>query len=226
MEGTRLRILQLLQKNGNDTVDGLAKAIGLAPATIRRHLDILQRDRFVAFQEVRKKTGRPEYSFFLTEEGQEALPKDYDQLLSLVIEELGRLTADDTRGRDGGQLLNLVFERLSGRVWSKYERQVNGKDLRARLDTLLRLLAQEDFFPEAEVVDDRLRIRLLNCPFRVVALQNKAVCAFDSNLISAMLDVDVIRESCIHDGDSGCIYTASLGAADAERLSPTKAAQG
>ncbi|MCI0438724.1 MAG: ArsR family transcriptional regulator, partial [Chloroflexi bacterium] len=225
MEGTRLRILQLLQKNGNDTVDGLAKTIGLAPATIRRHLDILQRDRFVAFEEVRKKTGRPEYSFYLTEEGQEALPKDYDQLLSLVMEELGRLTAEDTRGRDGGQLLNLVFERLSGRMWSRYERQVNGKDLRARLDTLLRLLEQEDFFPEAEIVEDRLRIRLLNCPFRVVALQNKAVCAFDSNLISAMLDVDLTRESCIHDGDSGCIYTACLDAADAERLSASKVAQ-
>ena len=33
MEGPRLRILQLLQKNGADTVDGLARAIGLAPAT-------------------------------------------------------------------------------------------------------------------------------------------------------------------------------------------------
>ena len=74
MEGTRLLILQLLQKNNSDTVEGLAKAIGLAPATIRRHLDILQRDRFVAFEEIRKKTGRPEYSFFLTHDGPETLP--------------------------------------------------------------------------------------------------------------------------------------------------------
>ena len=72
MEGPRLRILQLLQKNTNDTVGGLAQAIGLAVATIRRHLDILRRDPLVAFEEVRKKTGRPEYSFFLTEDGQEA----------------------------------------------------------------------------------------------------------------------------------------------------------
>ena len=69
MEGARLRILQLLQKHSNDTVEGLANAIGLAPATIRRHLDILQRDRLVTFEEVRKRTGRPEYSFYLTEGG-------------------------------------------------------------------------------------------------------------------------------------------------------------
>ena len=52
MEGTRFKILQLLQSNGNQTVDALATNIGLAPATIRRHLDILQRDRFVDFREV------------------------------------------------------------------------------------------------------------------------------------------------------------------------------
>ena len=89
MEGTRLRILQLLQKDGHATVEGLATGIGLAPATIRRHLDILQRDRLVGFDEVRKRTGRPEYSFYLTEDGQESLPKDYDRLLAMVVDEIG-----------------------------------------------------------------------------------------------------------------------------------------
>ena len=140
MEGTRLRILQLLQKNGNDTVDGLAQAVGLAPATIRRHLDILQRDRLVAFQEVRKKTGRPEYSFYLTEGGQEALPKDYDLLLSMMIQELAGLNVGETDGKDGNSILALVFQRLSNNVWSKYEGEVSGKDLEYRLATLLRLL--------------------------------------------------------------------------------------
>ncbi len=37
---------------GSVTVDELAKDIGLAPATIRRHLDILQRDQLAAFEQV------------------------------------------------------------------------------------------------------------------------------------------------------------------------------
>lgn len=208
MEGTRLRILQLLQKNGRDTVDGLAHSIGLAPATIRRHLDILQRDRLVAFEEVRKRTGRPEYSFFLTNEGQEALPKDYDQLLTLVIQEVAALTTEDTRDRNGEQVLGLVFQRLSRRVSDRYEGQLAGKDMEHRLSILVQVLKEQDFFPEAEVVEGTLRIRLLNCPFRSVALQNNSVCAFDSNLISTMLDLRLTQEACIHNGDSGCIYKA------------------
>ena len=211
MEGTRLRILQILQKSGNDSVERLAKSIGLAPATIRRHLDILQRDRLVAFQEVRKKTGRPEYSFYLTEDGQEALPKDYDLLLNMIIRELSELGADETRGRNGEEILELLFQRLSGKVWKRYEAEVSGKDLGFRLSALMDLLKQGDFFPEAEVVGGTLRIKLLNCPFRSVALQNKAVCSFDANLISTMLDVDPTREACIHDGDAGCMYSADVG---------------
>ena len=76
-------------------------------------------------------------------------------------------------------------------------------------------LEREDFLPEAEVRDGRLRIRLYNCPFRSVALQNKAVCSFDLNLISSLLQVDVERQQCIHDGDGGCMYSADIGNADA-----------
>ena len=53
----------------------------------------------------------------------------------------------------------------------------------------------------------------MNCPFRSVALQNKSVCTFDLNLISTMLDLNVEREQCIHDGDTGCTYTAVVAAA-------------
>ena len=219
MEGTRLRILQLLQKNTHDTVDGLTKAIHLAPATIRRHLDILQRDRLVAFREVRKKTGRPEYSFYLTEDGHEALPKNYDRLLSMMIQELTAMTPEDTTGHGGAEILDLIFLRMSERVWGTYQGRVAGKDLGFRLNTLMGLLKEEDFFPAAEMVGGELRIRLLNCPFRLTALQTKAVCSFDGNLISDMLNVDVVREECIHDDDAGCLYTAQIGATEASELS-------
>ncbi len=219
MEGTRLRILQLLQRNQSDTVEGLAKAIGLAPATIRRHLDILQRDSLVAFQEVRKRTGRPEYSFYLTESGQEALPKGYDQLLGMTVQAISTLTAEDTKSKNGQQVLDLVFGRLAHLLASTYEGDLKGRDLSQRLSALMGHLGQEHFLPEADVAEGTLRIKLINCPFRSVALQNKAVCTFDLNLISSVLDLDVERAECIHDGDGSCMYTAPLGRKDQQLLS-------
>ena len=220
MEGTRLRILQILQKNSQDSVHGLAKAIGLAPATVRRHLDILQRDRLVDFTEVRQRTGRPAYAFYLTDAGQEALPKGYDVLLGLVIQELDILTAEDTNGRDGSQILQLMFQRLSDKAWERRKDELDGKDLQGRFVTLMKLLEEEDFSPEAEVVNGALQIRLLNCPFRSVALENKAVCSYDANLISNVLNVGLEQQACIHDRDPVCTYVAHLDPSEAQALSP------
>ena len=225
MEGTRLRILQQLQRNLNDTVEGLANTIGLAQATIRRHLDILQRDRLVAFREVRKRTGRPEYSFYLTNGGQEALPKHYDQLLGMVVEELSVLTKEDAAAKNGQQILELVFQRLSNEVSQEYEDELAGKNLPYRLSTLMGHLGEQSFSPEAEVADGTLRIRLHNCPFRSVALQNNAVCTFDHNLISSLLELDVQRAECIHDGADGCMYTAAIGGDGQKELLTTAMAR-
>ena len=211
-KGTRLRILQILQKNGNETVKGLASSTGLSAETLRRHLDILQRDRLVACNVVRKETGRPSFYFHLTEEGQEALPKGYDRLLGMIINELASLTSEDTEMRSGEQILGFIFQRLSEQAARKHAVEVDGKDLAYRLGTLLRLLRKEEFSPEATVVDGILRIRLLNCPFRTVALQNRAVCSFDAGLISAVLNTDLSREECIQDGHSCCTYSAYIGA--------------
>jgi predicted ArsR family transcriptional regulator len=218
MEGTRLRILQILQKNTNDTVEGLAKGVGLASATIRRHLDILQRDHLVAFSEVKKKTGRPEYSFYLTEEGQEALPKDYSRLLGKVVQQLSELSESDTLGKDGPGVLDLVFSRLADEVVKPIKADLAGKGLVERIASLEHHLGEQTFLPELEVVDGTLNIRLTNCPFRSVALESKAVCAFDFNVIRSVLDMDVERHDCIHDGDSGCMYTADLSPEDQRQL--------
>jgi predicted ArsR family transcriptional regulator len=210
-----------LQKYRSDTVEGLAKNIGLAQATIRRHLDILQRDRLVAFREVRKRTGRPEYSFYLTDAGQEALPKDYGHFLGMIVQELSLLTTGDMAARNGRQVLDLVFQRLSAEVTSEYEDELAGKDLPQRLSTLMGHLGEHNFSPEADMDGGTLRISLLNCPFRSVALQSKAVCSFDLNLISSMLDLDAHRAECIHDGDGGCIYTVPIGVERQEELLTT-----
>ena len=212
MEGTRLRILQHLQQSGQDTVDGLARFMELAPATIRRHLDILQRDRYVTFDEVRKKTGRPEYSFYLTENGQEAMPKAYDKLLGMVIGEVASLKSDETSGKTGEQVLRLVFRRLSDRASGQYESQVRGQGLEQKLEILVSHLRESDFSPDVEVRDGTLRIKLMNCPFRSVALEHESVCTYDSNLIAKILDVDLQRQGCIHDGEAHCVYTAEVPA--------------
>lgn len=213
MEGTRRSILEVLQKDGGRSVEELATAVGLASATIRRHLDILQRDGLVAFGVVRRKTGRPQYVFSLTEAGHAALPKEYEWLLRKLTAELVKLTPEDTATLNGRDVLVLAYRRTSERVLLAHGAEFEGQDSELRVATLVRVLEGLNFRPVRESTGQAILIRLLNCPFRSVALEDRAVCAFDASLISTALGADTDRRECIQDGDVACTYAvAKVGA--------------
>jgi predicted ArsR family transcriptional regulator len=205
--GTRLQILNLLQEKGEASVGQLAEDLDLASATVRRHLDVLLRDRLVEYHQVRKSLGRPEYAYTLTEDGQEVLPKHYQDLLSDVLQEMGKLTPEDTMGRDGKALATLVFSRLAEKITHPYHQQ--GPE--QRLTALLDILAKGDFSPDVERLDGGVRILLHNCPYRSVAQYQESVCFFDKSIISNLLKAPVEKEQCIRNGDKSCCYLATLG---------------
>lgn len=204
--GTRLKILNLLQEKGQASVGQLSKDLDLASATVRRHMDVLLRDRLVEYHQVRKSLGRPEYAYTLTEEGQETLPKHYPRLLSDILAELSQLTQEEVAGHNGKELSDLLFSRLA----QKATVPVAGEGRQDRLTALVEVLNEGDFLPEVETLDSAVRIHLHNCPFRSVAQYQESVCLFDQNLISNMLRAPVERERCIRNGDRSCCYIASI----------------
>ena len=206
MEGTRLRILEVLQGDRSRSVEELAAAVGLASATIRRHLDILQRDGLVTVGETRKGTGRPLHSFSITEAGHAALPKKYEWLLGQLTAELAKLTAEDIATLSGRDVLALALRRISHQVLLAHRAEFEGQALEQRLATLGRVLEELDFSPRSEFAGQAILIHLLNCPFRSVALEDRAICVFDASLISTVLEADVDRRECIQDGDVACAY--------------------
>ena len=167
---------------------------------------MLLRDRLVEYHQVRKSLGRPEYVYTLTEDGQEVLPKHYQDLLSDILLEMGKLTPEDTMGRDGKSLSTLVFSRMAEKITKPYQQQSSEE----RLATLLDILTKGDFSPEVERLDKNVRILLHNCPYRAVAQDQETVCSFDKILIGNLLRAPVEKEQCIRNGDRSCCYLAAL----------------
>ena len=208
MEGPRAAILTLLQQQNEATVEELSKQVGLACATVRRHLDILQRDRLVAYKQVRKKTGRPEHSFFLTESGQEALPKGYNRLLSDMLQEMRDMAPEDLQGMDGRGLAKLLFLRLADRA--AVEGSSEGCILHSS-EHLSKVLGEWGFAPQIEKLPGQMRVHLINCPFRQVALEDNSVCAFDERLIGNILGRQAMKERSVPQGHPSCSYLVIAG---------------
>ena len=105
MSVSRDSILTIIRRNDGANVDDLANEVDLAPATVRRHLDILGRDGLVDHVELRKHTGRPQHVFHLTEKGHDSVPKDYGRLLSELIHDIKNISIEDANGRSGDEIL-------------------------------------------------------------------------------------------------------------------------
>ena len=101
MSASRDSIMTIIRQNNGVNVDELAREMQLAPATVRRHLDILERDGLVDNSEVRKPTGRPQYSFHLTEKGHDSVPKDYSRLLNELVSDIKNIPTSDLGAQTG-----------------------------------------------------------------------------------------------------------------------------
>src|SRR5919202_49525 len=53
MDGSRLEILRIINEHPNCTVNDIAEALGLAPISVRYHLNLLERDSLIGIKKVR-----------------------------------------------------------------------------------------------------------------------------------------------------------------------------
>ncbi len=158
IEGTREQILNILRRSEGASVDDLANELGLAGATVRRHLDVLLRDNYVSVTQVRGGTGRPRHIFSLTEQGGELFPHHYVRITHRLLEEIVALTPDETTGRNGGELAELVVGKMCERLLQEYGPRVSGDTIEARVTSALTLLEDEGLDFEVDVTDGELRL--------------------------------------------------------------------
>lgn len=209
LEGTRLKILSILQRQGSASVDELAQEIGLASPTIRRHLDILQRDQLVGVQPGPKKPGRPGLSYFLTEGGQETGYRDYQGLLILLLAEVRQLAVNELASDAADDLLSTLISRVADQVSQPYlEPGLPAPEMRVSI--LKQALTEGGFSPEVSRVGQQVSVHLCNCPFRAAALCQESVCLFDQRIITNILGVSPVRQATIRSGDKVCSYVATL----------------
>jgi predicted ArsR family transcriptional regulator len=206
METTRQSILNILRRR-EATVDELTKELGLAPATVRRHLDILGRDGHVEVTQVRRKTGRPHYVFSLSEKGEGLFPKHYVRITNRMIDEIAALTLEETAGRSGAELADVVFDRMARRLAQQIAPQIHGSNLNERIDAVREALADEGIAFDVERVDGDDLLIGHGCPCPRLAGEGRTVCAHDQRLLGLLLGVEVTPEAAAGNGWAGsCAY--------------------
>lgn len=196
---TRMEILELLRRRQSASAETISSELGITPNAVRQHLTNLERDGYVQSIPLKNKRGRPALMFSLTERADQAFPKRYGQLATMVLTEI--------QDMGGPGALDEVFRRVALRHAEAIEDDLEGLSFDEKLDRVVGWIARAGTLADQEEMEDgSVRVTIHNCPFRTTALKFPQVCTITPHLLTRLLDAAVSQESSIHRRDPHCSF--------------------
>jgi predicted ArsR family transcriptional regulator len=200
---TRARVKSLLLEHGAATAAELGGAIGLSPAAIRRHLDVLLAEGDVTVREQhphgQRGRGRPAKVFALTDAGRVRCGNHtYDDLANAALRWISR------HGGDGA--VAAFAAELVGRLEVRCEEATRGAgdDPLARAEALAGALSAEGYAASASVIASGGQLCQHHCPVAHVAAEFPQLCEAETQVISRLVGTHVQRLATIANGDGVC----------------------
>ncbi len=199
---TRRRLLRLLKRRGQLTLEEAVAATGLTRPTLREHFVQLERDGLVYHTIARQKRGRPRLLYRLTPAGAQLFPNRDGALLGRLLAFLKEEGAEE--------LLQRFFERYwAERLQIARQRLASAQTSEARLAALRTFLEEEGFMPEIVHSEQGLAIRECNCPFSETVRHTRLPCYLEARFFERLLGQKVLRVTYIPEGSSACSYIFS-----------------
>ena len=192
----RMQLVAHLKRHGHTTVPQLRAALGASENAVRHHLARLERDGFVRRDEGRPSGGRPAVEYALTDTAEGLFPKQYRELLELVLGEAQRQGTLDGLLRGVGQQLGALLR--NGLPASPDDRVAA---LRSRLDLGAMMTL--------DTTAAGWELEAYNCPYRAVGQKFEAVCDLVPRVIGVALGQRVDRPQCQRDGALACHFSVA-----------------
>lgn len=190
-------ILGRLKVRGAQSASELAAALKISRQAARQHLLGLERSgsvRAVAAGPAKRRSGRPERRYRLTDAAEELFPKSYDALAAELLKTLGRVA------------LRKILSKMADERMRRWKSKLEGKSLDQRLELLKGIYQDEDSYMSVERRDGEIRLIERNCPFYSVARDQPALCSLTVNVLSRALGRRVEREERFQGGHGRCVF--------------------
>jgi predicted ArsR family transcriptional regulator len=212
---TRDTIRQTIAKDAPLTAADLASRLGLTPAAVRRHLDLLSdngtiEERMPADVGGRSR-GRPARAYILSEAGHAGMESDYAGLATSALHFLAK--------RAGAEAVADFAREHSAELKARYAGQLAtvGADVAARAQALATALSADGFAASTRPVGPDtptagIQLCQGHCPIQSVATQFPAFCDAEAEAFSQLLGVRVERQTTLARGEHACTTFIPLSA--------------
>ena len=198
---TRHRVASSILEHGPSTAAELAERLGLTPAAIRRHLDVLLAAGHLETRQQRvygaRGRGRPAKVFVLTDAGRSVFYTAYDGLAIEALEFLATSAGPDAVTRFAEARMAESEERY-------LERMANAAPDTTPAEALAAALSEDGYV--ASTLPSAIGEQLCqhHCPVAHVAERFPKICEVETAAFSRLLGVHVQRLATIAHGDGVC----------------------
>lgn len=195
---TRAWIVDVLLE-GAKTTHQLADILKIHHTAVRAHLEGLERNGLVVAQFRNEGVGRPKKYYALTDDGRELLPRRYQLMLEIILQNLLK-----THGREEVEnLMRAVARDLAG----KLKVAASGSPLDDRVKKAVEALNELGFRASVSREDGQLTIVRTSCVFqKTAASHHDLVCqVFDQELLNASLAGDARIELVQSQAKGDCV---------------------
>ncbi len=212
-ERTRDRVSTAVLEQGPISAAQLGSLLGLTPAAVRRHLDVLTREGFIEVKLVsnaKTGAGRPARRYVVSRRGQTEIGDDYLGIARLALTEIAAV-----RGEAG---VVEFAERRFAQMEDKYRDTVEaaGADVAARSKALAMALNADRFVATSNSLNTGTPMAAEqlcqgHCPIQELATTFPQFCDAETKVISRLVGVDVRRLSTMASGGHVCTTHVPTG---------------
>ncbi|HLI51044.1 MAG TPA: helix-turn-helix domain-containing protein [Thermomicrobiaceae bacterium] len=183
LRSTRGRILTLL-RDRLQTVEELARSLGLTSNAIRAHLATLERDGLIEQRDIRRGPSKPSYVYGLTTEAELQFSRAYVPVLGLLLAEL--VETEDAERLAG--VMRQVGQRLARQL---SQSSPASQDVAARLKPAIEIIGRLGGAAIAEVEGQAFEVHDNCCPLAGITSRYQVACQAIAGLMSEVIGVPV-----------------------------------
>ncbi len=195
---TRDAVGRSILENGPSTAVALGERLGLTPAGIRRHLDLLVADGVLEAREPRSSSvrgrGRPSKVFVMTDRGRQTFEHSYDDLAVAALKFISATA--------GEHQVNAFAQSRADDIERKATLSMGTRQHTSEL--LATFLTEQGYAASVETRATGEEICQHHCPIAHVAAEFPQLCEAETEVFSKLLGRHVQRLATIAHGDGVC----------------------
>ncbi len=206
-ESRQHQVLALLQQQKSGlTIEDLVQQLEISRTAVNQHMVSLERDGSIKKSAQQKSTGgRPGWTYQITDEGINRLPKQYSWFSELLL--------DTLKEELGPQKLEAYIQKVAHSLVPQLRRQLKGEDVNNHILQVAELLQSLGYQAQAEEAPSKTKLPVLtahNCVYHDLANKHPEVCAFDIALLEQLVDRKVDHQECMAKGGNVCRFAFKI----------------